>query len=189
MKRANIVKEVKIIHVVVSALLLLSGLFLAIWPDFGKLAARWLVGANFVLVGSIRVLGYFSNDLYRLAYQSDFAMGGLTVILGVLIFLYPANVLLLLPYVLGAYIIIDGLLKLQTAMDAKGFGMRKWGGLLSSAIAVTVCGIVALVGAPAWNGMILTGVALAVDAAENIWNTMGTVRVRTKDQPRFEELL
>lgn len=189
MKRANIVKEVKIIHVIVSGLLLLSGLFLAIWPELAKITARWLVGANFVLVGAIRVLGYFSNDLYRLAYQSDFAMGGLTVILGVLIFLSPANVLLLLPYVMGTYIIIDGLLKLQTAFDARGFGMRKWGGLLSSAIAVTVCGIIALIGAPTWNGMILTGVALAVDAAENIWNTMGTVRVRAKDSPRFEELL
>ena len=189
MKRANIVKEVKIIHVAVSALLLLSGLFLAIWPDFGRLTARWLVGANLILVGTIRVLGYFSNDLYRLAYQSDFAMGGLTVILGVLIFLYPANVVLLLPYVMGAYIIIDGLLKLQTSFDAKSFGMRKWGGLLASAIMVTVCGIVALIGAPAWNAMILTGVALAVDAAENIWNTMGTVRVRAKEQSKFEELL
>ena len=189
MKRANIVKEVRVIHVAVSTLLLLSGLFLAIWPDFGELAARWLVGGNFILVGAIRVLGYFSNDLYRLAFQSDFAMGGLTVILGVLIFLYPANVLLLLPYVMGAYIIIDGLLKLQTAFDARGFGMRKWGGLLSSAVAVTVCGVIALIGAPSWNGMILTGVALAVDAAENIWNTMGTVRIRAKDQPRFEELL
>ena len=48
MKRANIVKEVKVIHVVVSTLLLLSGLFLAIWPDFGEIAARWLVGANFI---------------------------------------------------------------------------------------------------------------------------------------------
>ena len=189
MKRANIVNEVKIIHAVVSTLLFLSGLFLAIWPDIGGDAARWLVGGNFILVGAVRVLGYFSNDLYRLAYQTDFAAGGLSVILGGLIFLYPDNVNALLPYVLGSYIIMDGLLKVQTALDAKQFGMKQWLGLLLSSIAVTVCGVVVLIGASAWNVVVLTGVALAVDAAENIWNTMATVRVRAKGQTHFEELL
>ena len=67
--------------------------------------------------------------------------------------------------------------------------MRKWIGLLVSAAAVSVCGIAVLVGATAWNRVMLTGVALAVDAAENIWNTMATVRVRAKGQDRFEDLL
>lgn len=189
MKRANIVKEVKIIHVIVSALLFFSGVFLIVWPDIGGVAARWLVGANFIVTGVVRVLGYFSNDLYRLAFQYDLALGGFAVILGILIFIYPDKVTELLPYVLGTYIILDGLFKLQTAFDAKQFGMKKWVGLLSSAIAVSVCGIAVLVGATAWDRVILSGLALAVDAAENIWNTMGTVRVRAKDKERFEELL
>ena len=67
MKRANIVKEVRLIHVIVSALLFLSGIFLISWPDIGGVAARWLVGANLILTGSARLLGYFANDLYRLA--------------------------------------------------------------------------------------------------------------------------
>lgn len=189
MKRANIVKEVRIIHVIVSALLFFSGIFLIAWPDIGGIAARWLVGANFVLTGAVRILGYFSNDLYRLAFQYDLAIGGLSAILGVLIFMYPDNVPELLPYVLGTYIILDGLFKLQTAFDARQFGMKKWIGLLISAAAVSVCGIAVLVGATAWDRVILSGVALAVDAAENIWNTMATVRIRAKGKDRFEDLL
>lgn len=189
MKRANIVKEVRIIHVIVSALLFFSGVFLITWPDIGGIAARWLVGANLILTGAVRTLGYFSNDLYRLAFQYDLAIGGLSTILGVLIFMYPNNVPELLPYVLGTYIILDGLFKLQTAFDAKQFGMKKWIGLLVSAAAVSVCGIAVLVGATAWDRVILSGVALAVDAAENIWNTMATVRVRAKGKDRFEDLL
>ena len=189
MKRANIVKEVRIIHVIVSALLFFSGVFLITWPDIGGIAARWLVGANLILTGAVRTLGYFSNDLYRLAFQYDLAIGGLSTILGVLIFMYPDNVPELLPYVLGTYIILDGLFKLQTAFDAKQFGMKKWIGLLVSAAAVSVCGIAVLVGATAWDRVILSGVALAVDAAENIWNTMATVRVRAKGKDRFEDLL
>ena len=189
MKRANIVKEVRVIHVVVSALLFLSGVFLFTWPDIGGIAARWLVGANLIATGAVRLLGYFANDLYRLAFQYDFALGGVSAILGCLIFIYPDKVTELLPYVLGTYIILDGLFKLQTAFDAKVFGMKKWVGLLISAIAVSVCGIVVLVGATAWNRVILSGIALAVDAAENIWNTMAPVRVRAKDKPQLEELL
>lgn len=189
MKRANIVKEVRVIHVIVSALLFFSGLFLIVWPDIGGHAARWLVGANFVLVGVVRALGYFANDLYRLAFQYDLAVGGVSAILGVLLFFYPENVPTLLPYVMGTYILFDGLLKLQTAFDARQFGMKKWVGLLSSAIAVVVCGIVVVVGASGWNRVVLTGIALAVDAAENIWNTMATVRVRAKEKDRFEDML
>lgn len=189
MKRANIVKEVKIIHVIVSALLFFSGLFLIVWPGIGGMAARWLVGANFIITGLVRLLGYFANDLYRLAFQYDLSLGGFAAILGVLIFLYPDKVIELLPYVLGTYILLDGLFKLQTAFDAKQFGMKKWVGLLSSSIAVSICGIVVLMGATGWNRVILTGLALAVDAAENIWNTMATVRVRAKEKDRFEDLL
>ena len=184
MKRANIVKEVRVIHVIVSALLFFSGVFL-----IGGVAARWLVGANLILTGAVRMLGYFSNDLYRLAFQYDLAIGGLSAILGILIFIYPDNVPELLPYVLGAYIILDGLFKLQTAFDAKQFGMKKWIGLLICAATVSVCGIAVLVGATAWDRVILSGVALAIDAAENIWNTMATVRVRAKGKDRFEDLL
>ena len=189
MKRANIVKEVRVTHVIVSALLFFSGIFLIARPDIGGFAARWLVGANLIRTGVVRILGYFSNDLYRLAFQYDLAIGGLAAILGVLIFMYPHKVTELLPYVLGTYVILDGLFKLQTAFDAKQFGMRKWIGLLVSAAAVSVCGIAVLVGATAWNRVMLTGVALSVDAAENIWNTMATVRVRAKGQDRFEDLL
>ena len=67
--------------------------------------------------------------------------------------------------------------------------MKKWIGLLICAATVSVCGIAVLVGATAWDRVILSGVALAIDAAENIWNTMATVRVRAKGKDRFEDLL
>ena len=189
MKRANIVKEARITHVVASALLLLSGRFLLIQPELGSIAARWLVGANFIVIGAARILGYFANDLYRLAFQYDLAMGGLCTILGVLIFICPDSVLESLPFVFGTYVIMDGLLKLQTAFDAKAFGMKTWVGLLVSAALVGVCGIVVLIGSTLWSRMIMMGVALVADGAENIWHTMATVRVRAKKKDRYEDLL
>ena len=74
MKRANIVKEARVIHVVASMLLLLSGVFMLAWKDADDTLIRWLIGAIFVVMGIARILGYFANDLYRLAFQYDMAL-------------------------------------------------------------------------------------------------------------------
>ena len=189
MKRANIVKEAKIIHLIVSAILLLSGIFLVCFYDIAQPAVRWLIATGLILCGMARVLGYFANDLYRLAFQYDLAAGGLSLIMGVLLLFAPERVFDALPYALGCYVIFDGLLKLQTAFDAKVFGMKKWIGLLITSALVAICGIVVLIGSTQWNRIVLLGVAIAVDGAENFWNTMATVRVRAKKEDRFGELL
>ena len=190
MKRGNIVKEAKIIHVVVFALLFLSGVCLLFWSDINTTAVRYLVAVNFRVIGAARVLGYFANDLYRLAFQHDFAMGTFCAILGVLICFCPAQALKeALPYVMGVYALLDGLLKLQTAFDARGFGMRQWIGLLISSAFVSLCGIFVLVGFSSFEKWWLIGVALTVDGAENIWNTMGTVRIRAKKENRYTDEL
>ena len=189
MKRLNMVKEAKIIHLVASAILLLSGIFLIVFFDVAKPAVRWLIAAGLILCGIARTMGYFANDLYRLAFQYDFAAGGLSLIMGVLLLFAPEQVLDALPYALGCYVVLDGLLKIQTAFDAKAFGMKKWIGLLIFAILVAICGIVVLIGSTQWNRIVLLGVAIAVDGAENFWNTMATVRVRAKKEDRFGELL
>lgn len=187
MRRANIVKEARVVHVIVLALLLLSGVLILAWPDLAGKVVQWLVGLNLVITGAARVMGYYANDLYRLAFQYDLAMGPFCVILGVLLLIYPQNVTEILPLAIGVYIMLDGLLKLQTAFDAKAFGMRQWWGLLSAASIVAVFGIVVLVLSVTVPRARLAGVALLLNGAENIWNTMGTVRVRAKKENRFEE--
>ena len=189
MKRANIVKEVRVIHVVTSALLFLAGLFLLIWPKMDSNIVQWLVGGALIVTGAARILGYFANDLYRLAFQYDLAMGAFCVILGVLLIIYPNNIIALLPLAIGVYIMLDGLLKLQTAFDAKAFGMRQWWGLLTAASIVAVYGIILLVLSVFNDPIILAAVGLMLDGAENVWNTMGTVRVRAKEKDRFAEEL
>lgn len=192
MKRANIVKEVRIIHVVASALLFLGGILLLVWPKIGNTAVQVLVGVNFIVTGAARILGYFANDLYRLAFQYDLAMGSFCAIFGVLLIIYPNNFLVVLPLAIGVYAMLDGLLKLQTAFDAKAFGMQQWWGLLTAASIVAVIGVVLLIISAletTENVITLTGVTLMLDGAENVWNTMGTVRVRAKEKNRFEEEL
>lgn len=190
MKHANILKEVKIIHLVVSALLFLSGILLIAWADIAVYAVRLMVSIGFLVIGAVRILGYFTNDLYRLAFQYDLATGALSAILGILIFIYPDNLMTILPFGVGIYVLLDALLKLQTAFDAKVFGMRQWIGLLISSATVGCGGVILLVIAACWNEpTVLIGMAIALDGAENFWNTMATVRVRAKKEHRYADTL
>ena len=189
MKRLDIVEEMRVAHVIAALLLCLSGLFLLIWPEIGGLLARYVIGGCFVVLGAVRVLAYFSNDLYRLAFQYDLASGGFCAILGVLLIISPNSVQPALPYVIGAYVMMDALLKLQTALDAKLFGMKHWWGLMTSSIVLTVCAAALLVLKTQIDSPILLPIVLILDGGEGIWNTLGTVRVRAKKEGRFEDLL
>lgn len=189
MKKANIVKEARIVHITASALIVIAGVIFTAWPDLVDIAVRWMLGGIFAMMGIARILGYFSNDLYRLAFQYDLALGSFCVIFGVLIVISPENAQPAIPYAIGMYVLLDGLLKLQTAFDAKEFGMKQWIGLLASSALLSVAGVLALLGFGfSLPERTLFGVALALDGAENAWNTMGTFRVRVKNNERFEKL-
>ena len=190
MKRMEIVKEMRVVHLVMSMLMLLAGVFLLAWPDLGTVINRYLIGATFLLLGIARILGYFANDLYRLAFQYDLALGALALILGVLFIISPDNVQMALPYIIGVYVLIDALLKVQTAMDAKEFGMRAWLPLMITALFLTGAAIAILVLQTKFaDTHVLIPVALMLDGAESFWNTLGTVRIRAKKEGRYEELL
>lgn len=189
MKRLDIVKEMRIIHTAVSLLLILSGVFLLAWPEIGKTIVRYLIGANFLVLGVVRILGYYSNDLYRLAFQYDLALGSFSVIFGVLLAISPDTLQSALPYIIGMYVLMDALLKLQTAFEAKAFGMKHWWGLLLSSAVLSLCSIALLVLNTQLDAPWLLPIVLILDGGESIWNTLGTVRVRTKKEGRFEELL
>ena len=83
---------------------------------------------------------------------------------------------------IGIYVFLDGLLKLQTALDARKFGVPKWFIMLLTAVLVVLVGIVALL-APYLDEIpqfVLLAVSLIVDGLVNIWITAYTVRIRAK---------
>ena len=189
MKRANIVKEAKIVHVTASFLLLVAGVMFMAWPDLVATAVRWMLGGVLVVMGGARILGFFANDLYRFAFQYDLALGAFCVIFGVLIVISPEQTQSALPYAIGLYVLLDGLLRMQTALDAKAFGMKQWWGLLTSSAVVSIFGVLVLLGIASnlFSSRLLFGFVLALDGAENIWNTMGTMRVRVKKQDHLDD--
>ncbi len=123
----NLVKLAKITNTAASFLIFLAGLMLIFLPSTEVTSLqRTVLAVLFLLTGAAKMIGYYSNDLYRLAFQFDFAIGILCALLAGLLAFLPQRVLPTLPVLLSVYVILDALLKLQIAMDARRFGMESW---------------------------------------------------------------
>ena len=66
-------RAAKVGYIVMSALFCVLGAVLLIWPD---VSVRWigrLLGIGMLIFGAVKLVGYFSRDLFRLAFQYDLA--------------------------------------------------------------------------------------------------------------------
>ena len=176
-----IVKSAKIMHLCSAVIFLVAGLLLALVPDFDDSGCfrNALVGIAIIIIGFTGIYGYFSNDMYRLAFQQDFALGIFNVIFGVLLIINPVQLSVLLPTAVSILTILDGGNKSQMALEGKSFGIRKWYWVLVSAILEISAGLVLILLAyheldvRAWMG-----IAMGLVGVVNFWTTMYTVRVR-----------
>lgn len=191
-RKPTLVQSAKITNVVAAALMALSGLALMLLPDLESTQPqRILLAVLFFLNGAARLMGYFSNDLYRLAFQFDFAWGIFSAILAAAIAFAPDKAFDGLPMLLTAYVVLDALLKLQMSVDARRFGMHGWSAMLATSIFLVLCGAacsIALLG-DLLSPSIAVGLALCVDGVQNIWITAYAVRVRVRKKnlgERFE---
>lgn len=181
MNKYDIVKQAKIFNLIIYSFMAVVGLFL-LFTGLGIRQEIVIIGALCILVGGAKMLGYFSNDLYRLAFQFDFAAGLFLLIIGILFLIVGNRNPQAISITIGIYVFLDGLLKLQTALDARKFGVPKWFIMLLTAVLVVLVGIVALL-APYLDEIpqfVLLAVSLIVDGLVNIWITAYTVRIRAK---------
>ncbi|MCD7866905.1 MAG: DUF308 domain-containing protein [Clostridiales bacterium] len=138
-----------------------------------------VMGILLLAYGVIKIIGYFSRDFYCLAFQFDFAFGILLMAVGA-IMLIRKNVVINLIYVMfGLLILTDALFKIQTAMDAKKFGLTLWWRILLIALCTGVFGFVLLVRPleAAQAMMRLTGVSIILEGLLNLCVVIYTVKV------------
>ncbi|MBQ0092949.1 MAG: DUF308 domain-containing protein [Clostridiales bacterium] len=175
-----IVRSAKSIHLFASALMLGAGLLLCLKTGLDSKIVRLVFAGCCLLMGSADLFGYYSNDLFRLAFQFAFTFGSFSLLFGVLLLLAPSHVLALLPCFVGLYVILDGLQKVQLSLECRKFGIGKWPLILGTSVLVTALGVVSvLLFDGSENRFLWMGIAVSADGAENFWTTMYTVRGRS----------
>lgn len=98
-----------------------------------------------IAYGIIKIIGYCSNDLYCLAFQYDLACGIFLIVLGVIMLCSSTKLIPYLSVGLGALVLLDSLLTIQTSKDAKQFGLQTWHIILVTSIIAAVFGVLLIV--------------------------------------------
>ena len=165
--------------VLLSLLLCTLGVLLMAVPDFSLSLLCRLGGGLLVVFGGIKIAGYLSRDLYRLAFQFDLAFGILFIILGLFLLFRAQTALSLLCLPAGLFILADALLKVQTALDARAFGLARWWMILTAALVTGAVGVLLLL--KPWESvramMVLLGVSFFAEGLLNLVTVLTAVQI------------
>ena len=178
-------KTAKIGYIVMSVLFCVLGVVLLFTPGVSALWIGRLLGIGLILFGAIKLVGYFSRDLFRLAFQYDLAFGLLLMVLGIVTLSHPGDALSFLCVMFGIPVLADGLFKIQIAIDAKRFGITKWWIVMVMAILTVAMGIVLVLrpGESAAVIMLLAGIGIFVEGLLNICVSLCMVKIVKNQYP------
>ena len=176
-------KAAKTGYTVLSLLLCLLGIFLMVKPDFSIVLLCRIMGGILLLFGAVKIIGYCSRDLYRLAFQYDLAVWILLMALGIILVIRTDMLIHLVCILMGVCVLADALLKIQTAVDARVFGIRWWWLILTAAILAGIVGFI-LIFRPSKSTamiMVLLGISLLAEGILNLITVLTAVQRKHRE--------
>lgn len=185
MRSVTIMKAAKIGYIVMALVFVVLGIMMLITPEVLLPILAGVFGVVFISFGVVKIIGYFSKDLFRLAFQYDLALGILLIVLGIITILKSDQVMVFISVMLGIYVLADGLLKIQIALDSRIFGIRQWWLILLAAILTGVMGGL-LVFRPYEGAAFLTlllGFCFLAEGILNLITVLTAVRIIRHQQP------
>ncbi len=179
MRSVTPMRIAKIGYIVMSVLFCAAGILFIAAPELSVSIIGVCIGVAMLLFGIVKLIGYFSKDLFRLAFQFDLEFGILMIVLGGIVLFNPRNLIAFICVVLGISILLDGLFKIRIAMDSRQFGIKSWWLILALAIITGVIGVFliydSVVGARALS--VLLGLTLLSEGALNLYTVISTVLI------------
>lgn len=139
------IKFAKTGYILISILFYLSGVLCLIIPNISGKAVAIAGGIILIVYGIIKITGYFSKDLFCLAFQYDLACGIFLLVLGIVVLIANQKFKGHLLSAVGVLILLDSLLCIQTSLDAKRFGLSSWLIILASSILSAALGAALIV--------------------------------------------
>ena len=185
MRNTAPMRVAKVGYIIISAALCVLGILFMINPASAVSLIGTVTGIAFCVFGVIKIVGYFSKDQFRLAFQYDLAFGILVLALGIISLIHPGNVLTFACIALGICVLADGLFKIQIAIDARVFGITVWWLILAVAIAAGTIGTI-LIFRPTESAEALTtlmGASLLADGVLNLTTVLSSVKIVRHQRP------
>ena len=174
--RGDRLKQLKIAkagYILISIVFYVSGILCLFLPNVVTKYTTTAGGIILIIYGIIKMIGFFSKDLYCLAFQYDFACGLLLMVLGTLVLCMNTRFKGHLLTGLGILILLDSLLSIQTAIEAKRFGLSSWPVILAASLFAGTLGVILIV----LNSQIAAGCALLAEGFLRQYIVQCTVRL------------
>ena len=175
----------KIGYVIMSVVFCVVGILFMVWSDVSTVALGYALGGAMIVFGIIKMVGYFSKDLFRLAFQYDLELGIVLTVLGIIVLAKPFDVMNFIFIAMGIAILTDSLFKARIAYDAKRFGITVWWMILALAIVSGVIGVMLII--RPWESArmltVLLGISLLSDGVLNLCVVISTVKIIKNQYP------
>ena len=104
-------------YIAISAIFTLAGLAMIFYPTPSQSFIGIFFGIAILVFGIIKLVGYWSRDLFRLAFQYDLQFGVLLCVLGIITLIRHKDAVAFLCAAYGICIMADSLFKIRTALD------------------------------------------------------------------------
>ena len=190
MRSVTPMRIAKIGYIVMSVMFCIAGALFIALPDISITMIGISMGIAMIVFGIAKLVGYFSRDLFRLAFQFDLELGILLLVLGLIVLIRPDDLMTFMCIALGISILTDGLFKVQIALDSKRFGIKSWWVILALAVVAGTIGVF-LIFRSAKSAQFLTvllGVSILAEGILNLYTVISTVLIIKHQQPDVIEI-
>ena len=190
MRSVTPMRIAKIGYIVMSVMFCIAGALFIALPDISITMIGISMGIAMIVFGIVKLVGYFSRDLFRLAFQFDLELGILLLVLGLIVLIRPDDLMTFMCIALGISILTDGLFKVQIALDSKRFGIKSWWVIFALAVVSGTVGVF-LIFRSAKSAQFLTvllGVSILAEGILNLYTVISTVLIIKHQQPDVIEI-
>lgn len=147
------------------------GVFLLGWPDLSRIWICRLLGAALLVTGGVYVISHFVKSKgAAVVFQYDLILGVILAIVGVWLLTTPDLIITFLQYILGAILVIHGVIDLQGALNLRSGGSSHWWSACLIALITLALGAIVI-----WNPfasinalLMLVGIALIYDGITDL---------------------
>ena len=166
-----ILRQRKNSSIIIALISIILGIVLMIYKNTAVKFICIAAGVVLMALGMYYIVTYFTHKSKVSALQLDLLLGIIMFLLGLWMAVKPESVISLLQYVVGAVIIIHGLVDLQAALNIKRGGYEKWWVSLILALVTIVLGTLILVDPfSALDALlILIGIVLVFDGISDLY--------------------
>ena len=170
----NFLQKAKWGYIGISLGAILLGVCLVVWPELSARTLCYVLGATTIVLGAVELIIFFVQSRKGLTYSLNLAIGVLLTVFGIMLLIKPDNILTIFPIIAGVVIVVDSVVKFQSAFDMRIMGINLWWITLICAVSSAVLGILMIFNPFEMTQilMIFVGISLIVDGIQNIYTVI-----------------